>query len=114
MADQAILQDQTILVLITAPSEAVGREIGRALVEQRLAAGANVIAPVNSVFHWKGRINEEAESLLMVQSRAALFEERLLPAVLALHPYEVPEVIALSILMGLQSYLDWIETETQI
>lgn len=105
--------DQAILVLITTPSAEVGEEIGRALVEQRLAAGANVIDPVNSVFHWKGRVNEAREVLLMVQSRAALFEERLLPAVLTMHPYEVPEIIALPIVMGLQSYLEWIAKETQ-
>lgn len=106
------MEDQPIVVLITAPTAQVGQEIAQALVEKKIAACANAIAPVNSVFHWQGRVSDEQEVLLVVKSRAALFHEQLVPAVLAVHPYEVPEIIALPVVMGLQSYLDWIEEET--
>ena len=57
-------------------------------------------------------MQSDDEVLLIVKSRAALFEEKLLPAVQDMHPYEVPEIIALPVIMGSKSYLDWVEVET--
>jgi len=102
-----------IIVLITTPSKAVGRQLAEALLAGKLAACVNIIPRVDSFFAWKGEIQNEQEALLVVKSRLDLFEDRLVPAVNALHPYEVPEIIALPILMGSKSYLDWIGEETR-
>lgn len=107
------MQNQYIVVLITAPSDEVGRQIAAVLVEKKLAACVNMISPINSWFRWQEKVNREQEVLLVAKSRADLFEEGLVPAVKAVHPYEVPEIIALPIVMGLQSYVDWIGEETE-
>ncbi|UCH60723.1 MAG: divalent-cation tolerance protein CutA [Anaerolineales bacterium] len=102
-----------ILVLITTPSAEVGKQLAEALLEMKLAACVNIIPGVNSIYAWKGEIQNDQEALLVVKSRLDLFEDHLAPAVKALHPYDVPEIIALPILMGSKSYLDWIGEETQ-
>ncbi|RPI34673.1 MAG: divalent-cation tolerance protein CutA [Chloroflexota bacterium] len=102
-----------ILVLITAPSREVGDEIASALVSKKLAACVNTLPQINSLYTWEGKINNDEEVLLLVKTRTELFEDRLIPAVKAIHPYQVPEIIAIPILMGSQSYLDWIDAETQ-
>jgi len=102
-----------IVVLITAPSKEVGKQIARALLEQELAACVNIISSIDSIYTWEGKICNDEEVLLVVKSRAELFEDQLVPAVQAIHPYQVPEIIALPIKMGAKSYLDWIEAVTK-
>jgi periplasmic divalent cation tolerance protein len=102
-----------IVVLITAPSKEVGKQIARALLEQELAACVNIISSIDSLYTWEGKICNDEEVLLVVKSRAELFENQLVPAVQAIHPYQVPEIIALPIKMGAKSYLDWIEAVTK-
>jgi periplasmic divalent cation tolerance protein len=102
-----------LIVLITAPSQDVGSEISRALLEQKLAACVNLIPAVQSQFLWQGQTSQEEEVLLVAKTRSALFNERFIPAVEAIHPYEVPEIIAFPIVMGNQAYLDWIGKETE-
>jgi len=106
------MNNQTIVVLITVPSKQVGERIAEVLLEQKLAACVSIIPGISSIYVWKGSINCDEESLLIVKSRAELFKERLLPTVQAIHPYEVPEIIALPVLMGLPVYLDWIREAT--
>lgn len=103
---------KALVVLVTTPSQEVGDQIARVLLERKLAACANILSPVQSIYAWKGKINEDQEALLVIKTSADLFESRLVPAILENHPYEVPEIIALPILMGYQGYLDWIEEET--
>ncbi|MCJ7533366.1 MAG: divalent-cation tolerance protein CutA [Anaerolineales bacterium] len=102
-----------IVVLITAPSKEVGKQIARVLLEQELAACVNIISSIDSIYTWEGKICNDEEVLLVVKSRAELFENQLVPAVQAIHPYRVPEIIALPIKMGAKSYLDWIEAVTK-
>ena len=106
------MQSNPILVLITVPSVQVGKQIAQRLLDDRLAACVNIVPGMNSLYIWEEAINDEQEVLLIVKSRADLFEEQLVPAVCRLHPYQVPEIIALPIQMGLQSYLDWIDEVT--
>jgi len=106
------MNSQPIVVLITVPNKEVGRQIAQALLEQRLAACINILPAINSLYNWEGKLQDEEEALLVVKSRAELFQERLVPAVQAIHPYKVPEILALPILAGLHSYLEWIEKET--
>jgi len=106
------MPDEFIVVLITVPSQQAGEDIARLLVERKLAACVNILPTVRSIYSWKGAIQYDEEALLLVKSRAELFADQLLPAVKAAHPYELPEIIALPIVMGLPGYLDWIVAET--
>lgn len=103
--------DRVVLVLITAPDEEQGLRIARALLEERLAACVNVVRGVRSLYWWKGELCEEEEVILWIKSREALFEN-LERRVRQLHPYEVPEVIALPVVRGLEEYLKWVTVET--
>ena len=107
------MEVEYIIVMITTPSKKVGEQIANALLENRLAACVNMLAPVNSLYTWEGATTHDEETLLVVKSRAELFQDQLVPAVQAIHPYEVPEIIALPILMGSASYLAWIDEVTQ-
>jgi periplasmic divalent cation tolerance protein len=106
------MEDQVIVVMVTVPDGETGRRIARELVERRLAACVNILPPLESIYTWEGRLNEEKEVLLLIKSRADLFNEGLLPAILALHPYQVPEVIALPVVQGSPDYLKWVVEST--
>lgn len=106
------MESKAVVVLITAPSRDVGRQIADTLVLKKLAACVNVISPINSLYVWEGQACDDEEVLLIVKSRAELFEKELIPVVKAIHPYDVPEIIALPVVMGDQGYLNWIREET--
>lgn len=103
---------QHILVLITVPSVEVGKEIADHLLAQRLAACVNIIPSIHSHYLWQGEQASDEEVLLLVKCRAELFQEHMVPAVKAVHPYEVPEIIALPVVMGSADYLGWIDEVT--
>lgn len=100
-----------LIIFVTAASEQEGAEIGRTLVGEGLAACANIIPQVRSVFRWKGEIWDEAETLIIIKSREELFE-RIRSRIRELHSYEVPEIIAIGLDKGDADYLKWIEEVT--
>lgn len=100
--------DRHWLAVVTVPSPADGERIGRALVEERLAACVNVIPGLRSVYRWQGAVESADEALLLIKTTAAAFE-RLAARVKALHPYTLPEVVALPLSAGLAGYLAWID-----
>lgn len=106
------MQDQAIVVLVTAPDLPTGRKIASALVERKLAACVNILEPVNSIFTWEGMTSDEQEVLLIIKSRLAIYQDKLQPAILEMHPYQVPEILALPVLMGNPAYLEWITAST--
>ncbi len=96
------------LVLTTCPDVPTAESIARALVEERLAACVNVLPTMRSFYRWRGQTESSEEQLLIVKIRArdySAVEQR----IVALHPYELPEVIAIPIASGLAGYLAWIE-----
>ncbi len=97
-----------VIALCTAPNAEEGARIGRALVEERLAACVNIVDGLRSIYLWKGAISDDREALLVIKTKPALFEP-LRARIVALHPYEVPEVIALPIVAGHEPYLAWID-----
>jgi periplasmic divalent cation tolerance protein len=101
-----------LVVLVTAPTPERAAEIARALVEERLAACGNVVQGIRSIYRWEGKVQEDAEALLVLKTTRARFDA-LRDRVLALHPYEVPEVIALPVEAGSARYLAWIAEETR-
>ncbi len=98
-------------IYITAASREQAETIGRKLVEERLAACANVLSPVTSFFWWEGRVQSEAEAVLIAKTRADLVE-RVVARVRELHSYTVPCIVALPIEQGNPAFLRWIEDET--
>lgn len=99
------------VVLITAPSEEVALKIARALVEERLAACVNLVPGLTSVYRWQGEVVEDKEVLLIVKTTTFAFP-KLKERVLSLHPYTVPEIIALPIAEGHGPYLAWLRANT--
>ncbi len=97
-----------VVCLVTIDEIEKAANISKTLVEKRLAACANIIPKIRSIYRWKGQIHDESEVLIILKTRLELFDE-LKQAVKDLHPYETPEVIALNIQNGLQDYLDWID-----
>jgi periplasmic divalent cation tolerance protein len=96
-----------ILVLSTCATEADAERLARALLDARLAACVNVVPGVRSFYHWKGEIESEAEYLLIVKTSRDLFPA-LRTAIEKLHPYELPELLALPVLDGSENYLSWL------
>jgi periplasmic divalent cation tolerance protein len=97
----------TLVVLVTAPTAEEAARLARTLVEEKLAACGNVVPTVRSIYRWEGKVCDEQEALLVLKAPAKRFPE-LRDRVLALHPYEVPEVVALRIEDGSEKYIDWI------
>ena len=99
-----------IVVLTTCASDEEAARIARSLVEKKLAACVNVLPAVRSFYRWKGAIEDEQESLLVIKSSRALFDQ-LRVEIEKLHSYQVPEVIAVPIVDGSEGYLEWLDRE---
>jgi periplasmic divalent cation tolerance protein len=99
-----------IVVLSTCESPEEAAKVARQLVESRLAACVNIVPSVRSVYRWQGKIEDAAECLLVIKSRRDLFA-RLREAIAGMHSYEVPEVLALPVVDGSESYLAWLDRE---
>ena len=99
-----------IVALITASNEEEAAGIARQLIEARLAACVNIIRNIRSIYRWQGKVEDEAEVLLLVKSRVELFGD-LRKKVKELHSYSVPEIIALPIINGSEDYLQWLGDE---
>ena len=100
-----------LVVLVTAPTTTVARRLATELITRRLAACVNLVPQVESVFVWQGKTQRCREVLLLIKTTAARFE-RLRRMVVRLHPYDVPEVIALRLTRGHHPYLRWIHEAT--
>ena len=101
-----------IVVLVTTSSEEEASALGKILVAQKLVACVNVLPKVKSIFQWEGKISEEEECLMILKTRKPLFKA-LEKTIMAKHSYDVPEIIALPILEGAQSYLSWVHEVTR-
>ena len=101
-----------LLVITTLPDEASARKLADALVAGRLAACVNILAPCRSVYRWKGALESELEIPLLIKTTRDVYPA-LEAAILAAHPYELPEIIALPLALGLPAYLGWIRDETE-
>lgn len=101
-----------VVVLSTVAREEDAEHLARELVERRLAACVNVVPGVLSFYRWKGELTRDAEWLLVIKTTAARFEA-LRHALVALHPYEVPEIVELPIERGHAPYLDWIAASVE-
>ena len=99
-----------IQVVTTTPTSDDAQKIAQALVEQRLAACVQIAGPITSVYRWQGKIETTQEWQCLIKSRRE-FYERIEDAIRKLHPYQVPEILALPIVTGNEAYLRWIDQE---
>ncbi len=100
-----------VFVYVTVGDRKAALAIGRALVEARLAACANVIDGMESIYRWQGAVEQAQEAVLILKTRSTLLET-LTEKVRELHDYDCPCVVALPILGGNPEYLDWIAEQT--
>jgi periplasmic divalent cation tolerance protein len=96
-----------IIILSTADSLQLAKQIASALVEERHAACVNIVPGILSIYRWEGKINEDPEFLLVIKSAEEKFEA-VRTRILQIHTYETPEVIAIPIAAGDAKYLDWL------
>ena len=105
------MSDEVRVIFVTAPDPETAASIGRTLVEERLIACANLVAGIRSIYRWEGRVADEAEVLLVLKTRASRCAA-VAARVKALHPYALPEVVALPVVDGSAAYLDWVLAES--
>jgi periplasmic divalent cation tolerance protein len=101
------MADEALLVLSTFPDAATAARISRQLVEQKCAACANLLPPVESIYRWEGKVENAQETLVLFKTSRARYRA-LERALRELHPYDVPEIIAVPIEQGLPEYLRWV------
>ena len=105
-------EDDHRLVLCTCPDQETALTIGERLVEERLAACVSLVPGLSSIYRWQGAIQRDPEVLLLIKTTLARFDA-LSDSLRRLHPYDVPEIIALPITAGSRDYLSWVTTCTQ-
>jgi periplasmic divalent cation tolerance protein len=100
-----------LLVITNLPDVESARALSTQLVEQRLAACVNILAPCHSLYRWEGKLEEAEEVPLLIKTSAARYAA-LEEAIRAYHPYELPEIVAVRIEKGLPDYLAWVAAAT--
>ena len=106
------MADAAIVVLTNLPDRESAKALARALVEGRLAACVNIGAAVESIYHWQGQIETEIEVPVAIKTRQVLYS-KVEAAIRNIHPYELPEIVAVPITDAFATYLDWIDAETR-
>ena len=100
----------TLLVVTNLPDRESAEKLAALLIEGRLAACVNILAPCTSVYRWQGEIQQDEEHPLLIKTTKARYAE-LEASIRAHHPYELPEIIAVPVTGGLPAYLQWVESE---
>lgn len=100
-----------IQVFTTMDKEEDARRIAGLMIEKRFAACAQILGPISSIYRWKGKVEEAREWFCIFKTRRTLFQ-RLQDGIRTVHPYEVPEIVALPIESGSPEYLNWLREET--
>jgi periplasmic divalent cation tolerance protein len=100
-----------LLVLTTLPTADAAAEIAKVVVGEKLAACANILPALRSIYRWQGKVQDENEVLVLLKTQRVHYP-RLKARILELHPYDVPEVLAIPVEQGHAAYLEWIARET--
>jgi periplasmic divalent cation tolerance protein len=101
---------EIIQVLTTTETKSDAQAIARAVVQKRLAGCVQIIGPITSTYWWQGEIETAEEWLCVIKSRRELYE-RLEEAIREVHPYDVPEILAVPVIAGSKDYLRWLDSE---
>ena len=107
------MPEPLVVVITNLPNREAALELAREMIARRLAACVNVLADCTSVYRWRGAVENATETPVLIKTRAALFSE-VETAIRQLHPYELPEIIAVPVSCGSSEYLDWVSAETVI
>ncbi len=110
--DSDAAQSGVLVVITNLPDRAAAEKLAATLVESRLAACVNILAPCRSVYRWKDAIQHDEEHPMLVKTTVERYPA-LESAIRAGHPYELPEIIAVPVSAGLPAYLDWVRDETR-
>ena len=102
---------QVLVILVTAVNQKEARRIGKGMVDAKLAACANIIPGIQSIYRWKGKVVKAQEVLIILKSTRPRYRA-LEKAIKAMHSYETPEIIALPVKDGLDRYIGWVRNET--
>lgn len=102
---------QVLVILVTAVNQKEARRIGKGMVDAKLAACANIIPGIQSIYRWKGKVVKAQEVLIILKSTRPRYRA-LEKAIKAMHSYETPEIIALPVKEGLDRYIGWVRSET--
>lgn len=100
-----------LIVITNAPDREIALKIARALIERKLAACVNILAECTSVYRWQEKLETATEVPLMIKTRAEIYDD-VEAAIRSLHPYELPEIVAVPIERGWSAYLEWVNAET--
>ena len=103
--------EQILMVMSNAPDHTTAHSLARALVDAKLAACVNILPGVRSIYRWQSRIEEATEATLLIKTTRDLYP-KLQQALVAAHPYDLPEVVAWPLSEGYAPYLQWVSTET--
>ena len=106
------MDNSYLIVYCTVPDEKTAVAISKTVVTEKLAACCNIIPHLRSIYSWKGQICDDSELLLLMKSRSDVYG-RLERRIRELHPYEVPEIIAVEINRGLDEYLNWVDENVE-
>ena len=101
-----------VIIFCTCPDESAAERIASALVDKRLAACVNRVPGIVSTYRWQGNVCRDDEVLLLIKTTSERFDA-VREHIVSLHPYELPEIVAVDVARGLPAYLDWIARETQ-
>lgn len=101
---------EVLAALCSCPDAATARQLAKCLVERRLAACVNILPEVRSIYRWGGELQEDQEALMVIKTTGLVYRE-MESWLLEHHPYEVPEVLALTVPAGSADYLDWVLNE---
>jgi len=102
-----------LLVLTNLPDRATAEKLADTLIQKRVAACVNILAPCRSVYRWKGAVQHDEEHPVLIKTTRESYAA-LEAAIREAHPYELPEIVAVPIERGLPAYLDWVATETTL
>lgn len=101
----------SIQVLTTTARKQEAQQIAQTLVEERLAACVQILGPITSTYRWQDAIETSEEWLCLIKTRQELYAQ-VEAAICRVHPYEVPEILAIPVIAGSEDYLAWLQTET--
>lgn len=105
--------EEILHITTTADKKETVETIGRSLVERRLASCAQIMGPIKSIYRWKGNVKETEEWVCVIKSRKSLYE-KIEEEIRRLHPYELPEILAVGIENALPAYVKWVLDETAL
>lgn len=104
-------EHDVLLVMTSLPDQAAAQQLAHTLIERRLAACVSVLAPCQSLYRWRGTVEEATEVPVLIKTTAGRYAE-LESALRMLHSYELPEIVAVPVGRGLPAYLEWVTAET--